>query len=447
MAEPTAAELLVFADDWGRHPSSCQHLVRQLLAHAPAGDLGEHDRHAPPRLDLATLRAGWRSCGSGPRRQRPSRRVTPAEPRSAQPADVAVVPLARRRGRNRAPAAATLAPLRRSLPTPPVVVTTLPIVADLVGRLPVARWVYYCVDDFAEWPGLDGRTLRRMEEDLVAAADVADRRQRDAARAHSRGGPDVAPAHARRRSRPLGEPATRPHARRRARRPRAAAGRLLGRDRPADGLGVPRAAGATTWRRGRSCWSGPEQDPDPAPAAAAARGTLPAGAVRADCPALAREAAVLVMPYADLPVTRAMQPLKLKEYLATGRPVVVRDLPATRAWADCLDLAGTPEGVLGGRPPPDRDGPTKRPRMGSQGPGRGGVGGEGARLRAMDGPSRSSRGRSGRRTPGASTGAGTPRRRGRSSPGSSTPPICTPGRQRGGAAATRRSSPWPASRR
>jgi hypothetical protein len=36
------------------------------------------------------------------------------------------------------------------------------------------------------------------------------------------------------------------------------------------------------------------------------------------------------MPYADLAATRAMQPLKLKEYLATGRPVVVRDLPATR---------------------------------------------------------------------------------------------------------------------
>src|SRR5262249_40939403 len=34
-------------------------------------------------------------------------------------------------------------------------------------------------------------------------------------------------------------------------------------------------------------------------------------------PQLAREASVLIMPYADLPVTRAMQPLKLKEYLAT----------------------------------------------------------------------------------------------------------------------------------
>jgi glycosyltransferase involved in cell wall biosynthesis len=38
-----------------------------------------------------------------------------------------------------------------------------------------------------------------------------------------------------------------------------------------------------------------------------------------------------------------MQPLKLKEYLATGRPVVVRDLPATRPWADAADLAATPE--------------------------------------------------------------------------------------------------------
>src|SRR5262249_51716196 len=60
-------------------------------------------------------------------------------------------------------------------------------------------------------------------------------------------------------------------------------------------------------------------------------------------PRLAREAAVLVMPYADLPVTRAMQPLKLKEYLATSRPVVVRDLPAVRAWANCMDVADRPE--------------------------------------------------------------------------------------------------------
>ena len=51
----------------------------------------------------------------------------------------------------------------------------------------------------------------------------------------------------------------------------------------------------------------------------------------------------LIMPYSDSPVTRAMQPLKLKEYLATGRPVVARRLPATTAWSDACDLASTPE--------------------------------------------------------------------------------------------------------
>ena len=61
-----------------------------------------------------------------------------------------------------------------------------------------------------------------------------------------------------------------------------------------------------------------------------------------DLPAVAAEADVLVMPYADLPVTRAMQPLKLKEYLATGRPVVATPLPANRAWAASLDLTDEP---------------------------------------------------------------------------------------------------------
>jgi glycosyltransferase involved in cell wall biosynthesis len=84
--------------------------------------------------------------------------------------------------------------------------------------------------------------------------------------------------------------------------------------------------------------AGPEADPDPALRATPRvvhLGTLPFEQL----PRLAREASVLIMPYANLPVTQAMQPLKLKEYLATGKPVVVRDLPANRDWAACLDLA------------------------------------------------------------------------------------------------------------
>src|SRR5262245_56950968 len=59
-----------------------------------------------------------------------------------------------------------LIPFVKSLPAPVIAVTTLPIVADLVGALPVERWVYYCVDDFGQWPGLDRQTLQRMDNRL-----------------------------------------------------------------------------------------------------------------------------------------------------------------------------------------------------------------------------------------------------------------------------------------
>ena len=87
--------------------------------------------------------------------------------------------------------------------------------------------------------------------------------------------------------------------------------------------------------------AGPDQNPDP-DLRRLPHVVSPGPVPFQQLPALAREAAVLVMPYIDAPVTRAMQPLKLKEYLATGKPVVARDLPANREWADALDLAATP---------------------------------------------------------------------------------------------------------
>ncbi|MCC7406511.1 MAG: glycosyltransferase, partial [Phycisphaeraceae bacterium] len=65
-----------------------------------------------------------------------------------------------------------------------------------------------------------------------------------------------------------------------------------------------------------------------------------------DLPGVAAEADVLVMPYADLPVTRAMQPLKFKEYLATGKPVVARNLPGVAGWADAADLVDDAAGFV-----------------------------------------------------------------------------------------------------
>jgi glycosyltransferase involved in cell wall biosynthesis len=233
-----------------------------------------------------------------------------------------------------------LAPLLKAFHTDPIAVTTVPIVADLVGTLPVRRWVYYCVDDFSLWPGLDQRTLGQMEERLIAQADrlvaVSERLQDKLARMGRTAsllthGVDLQFWEANGRAGAVPELDG-------VERPLVVFWGVV--DRRMDVALVSRLAAELS--AGTIALVGPEADPDPR--LRALPRVLRVPPLRYDqLPHLARAAAVLIMPYADLPVTQAMQPLKLKEYLATGKPTVVRDLPATRGWADCLDLADTPE--------------------------------------------------------------------------------------------------------
>jgi glycosyltransferase involved in cell wall biosynthesis len=244
---------------------------------------------------------------------------------------------------NRELLARQLKPRIATLPDLPIAVTTIPLLADLIGHLPVKRWVYYCVDDFAEWPGLDGRTMRIMERILIERADVvvavSEVLQRKIAAQgrevhllthgvdldHWTGSDEVVAA---RSSCLPGE----------LDRPLIVFWGVI--DRRMDTSFLARLAEDLT--EGTVVLVGPEADVDPALNRLGRVVRRPAVAYK-QLPAIATSADVLIMPYADLPVTRAMQPLKLKEYLATGKPVVVRDLPSTRAWNDALDVANSEE--------------------------------------------------------------------------------------------------------
>jgi hypothetical protein len=225
----------------------------------------------------------------------------------------------------------------------PVIITTLPLVADLVGQVRATRWVYYCVDDFSVWPGLDGKTLLRMEVDLVAKVDVAVAVS-ETLQAHlaKLGKPSHLLTHGVdldfwRSSVPGDTPLS-------LRGLEGIPGPLIVfwgvLDRRMDSSFVRRLAESLT--EGTVLLVGPQDNPDPDLMRLPRVRTYPA-VPYSDLPALAARAAVFIAPYADLPVTRAMQPLKLKEYIATGKPVVVRALPATTPWADCADVVLTAE--------------------------------------------------------------------------------------------------------
>ncbi|MBP3959337.1 hypothetical protein J8F10_29175 [Gemmata sp. G18] len=373
---PEPAPLIVFSDDWGRHPSSCQHLISKLLPHRRVvwvNTIGTR----PPGLNWSTVTRGMgklRQWVLGERRQ--PNPLTPfpkkeggTEPNTqsetvlspspfrggvgegfSPPAPLVLNPkmwpsLRSRfaRGLNRRLLGRALKSVADAMPEPPVVVTTIPLVADLVGHVRAARWVYYCVDDFSVWPGLDGRTMRDMEAELAPKVDVTIAVS-ETLRTHLAAwgksahllthGVDLDFWHAPQSNDvpvSLRELDALP-------KPLIVYWGVI--DRRTDLAFVKHLGEAMT--DGTILFAGPHDAPDPELLRLPRVRSLPPLPF-ADLPVLAARASVLIAPYADLPVTRAMQPLKLKEYMATGKSVVVRHLPATAEWADCADVVESPE--------------------------------------------------------------------------------------------------------
>ena len=331
--------IVIFSDDWGRHPSSCQHLARHWV--------GSYDvvwvntiGMRPPRLDWITARRGGEKLLQwfGPKSGSVDSEL-PRHEAAPKVIDAKMWPwMTHRWDRwlNRRLLSSQLTEILDGS----VVVTTVPVVADLPSITAAEKWIYYRVDDFAVWPGLDGKTMAGMENDLwqhVDAVVCASESLRETAASL------VQPCHLMThgvdrlfwQGEPLGH------------------GVAIG-DRPERGdivfwgvvdrrLDADLVLALADRLGDRSIiLVGPTQNPDPRlhhHRSIRMIGPVPMD----DLPGIARAASLLIMPYQDLPVTRAMQPLKFNEYLATQRPVVATRLPATDPWADAADLCETTE--------------------------------------------------------------------------------------------------------
>jgi glycosyltransferase involved in cell wall biosynthesis len=203
-----------------------------------------------------------------------------------------------------------------------ILVSTLPIAGFAFRDPAFARTIYYCVDDFTTWPGVSGETMLRLEAEVVEACDLLV--ATSTALLESRG-------------------------------PRAKASRLLTHGVDADRFARPTgtstrlsdarppvigmfgvidarldsgivAALAKAMPDATIVLLGPV-DRDVRDLTALSNVRL-AGAVPYDAlPAEAAQFDVCILPYVVDASTTSINPLKLKEYLATGKPVVSTPLP------------------------------------------------------------------------------------------------------------------------
>lgn len=336
-------DLIMFGEDWGGLPSSTQHIARHLMARGHrvlwVNSIGlrrpswRDAKRAGAKLGAALgAPRGGKAAGieSGPK---PAAVIAPLAP--PVPATAAERWLGRRMLGRRVRATAELLGMRR-----PLLWTSLPTAAYLVGACGEAGVVYYCCDDFGGLVGVDHapvmayeRALAKRADHVLATSPALARRFEPAKTTILPHGVDYdlfsAPA--------TPAPALLPPAGVAPGRPVAgfygSVADWLDRDLLAE---VARRLPEWEFQLvGRvACDVGPL-------AALPNLRFLPA--VPHDAlPGYVRHWTAALLPFRDTPQIRACDPLKLREYLASGTPIVATPFPAAEAYRDVVRVAAGP---------------------------------------------------------------------------------------------------------
>jgi len=164
---------VVFSDDWGEHPSSCQHIFRYIARKHKVlwvNTIGMRN----PRFSLRDARKVILKVGKMLRFDKRDHTGNAGEPpvTVCQPVMLPYSNFSIIRAINKF---LVVSSVRRQLlklhMRSPVIVSTVPNACDFVAELPGERIVYYCVDDFSEWPGLEKQLVLDMEKDLIGKTD------------------------------------------------------------------------------------------------------------------------------------------------------------------------------------------------------------------------------------------------------------------------------------
>ncbi|MDL2274582.1 glycosyltransferase [Desulfosarcina sp. OttesenSCG-928-G10] len=340
-------DFIVFSDDWGRHPFSCQHIMTHFL---PGNRLLWVNTIGlrTPQLTLYDVKRSFEKIAAWARPKRPKTNASFCKNlRILSPFMIPYNAIRPIRAFNRESVVRSVRKAMRDWCfKKPVLLATQPLASDYIGHFDESLVVYYCVDDFTCWPGMNQpEMVRAMENKFLAHADLTIVTSESLRRTRS---------HAKYPPRLLTHGVDVDHFSGSRNRNRVKPGPLCGLRGPVVGF-----YGLIDDRLDRKLVSRIlTQHPEwnvvfigtttiSLDEFQSAPGFLHIDAVPYDIlPDYAACFDVAIVPYQVNSQTVSINPLKLKEYLAAGKPVVATPLPEVLFLAPVVRTASTPDAFI-----------------------------------------------------------------------------------------------------
>ena len=326
-------DFLVFSDDWGEHPSSCQHIFKHIAKDHRVlwvNTIGMRN----PTLSWTDARKAFLKVS-----KMFGKKLEPVPAGGNQNITVCQ-PFMLPGNRSRAVRAFNAQSVTRKVSAimsslgmrDPICVTTVPNASEYTRLLNGRKVIYYCVDDFSLWPGLDAELVGEMESRLMARADrLVAVSSALFERIRTSGKPAYLLTHGV-DIKLFSKPAAREH--------------------PVF-IEIPKPrVGFFGLIDGRMDWDVviplARRMPDVAFVFAgpvdASAGELPSlknlhfvGILSYySLPEFIRGVSALILPYKVNSLSNALSPLKLKEYIATGKPVICATIEAAKEWSGAI---------------------------------------------------------------------------------------------------------------
>jgi glycosyltransferase involved in cell wall biosynthesis len=340
-------DLIVFGEDWGGLPSSTQHLIRHLAKTRNVIWVNSIGLRRPV-LSWRDLKRVWHKLTAGtacqygvtqiaiPQMPAPNStyfhivhpRTLPA-PRSRIGRWLAVQLLV-----------AQIKPkIKKANLQSPILWTSLPTAVDMAGHLDESALVYYCGDDFSALAGVDHETVTQREYELIAKADLiitaSEQLTQDTPASRTQlltHGVDYSLF-----SRPM-ERAT---------------------DMPNDGRNIAGFYGSISeWLDLELLQDTISRMPnwhfvfigkaviDVSPLTRFDNVTLLGERPHHTLPSYSQHWTASLLPFIDNAQIQACNPLKLKEYLATGCPIISTSFPAVHAYKGLVQIANSSDAMV-----------------------------------------------------------------------------------------------------